>query len=81
MAGMFAVMAELERDLVVERSQAARDALKSRGGGAGRKRVLTPAQIRQARALKASGESATRIAETMGVGRATVYRYLTDAAA
>lgn len=81
MAGIFSVIAELERELIVERSQAARDALKARGGAPGRKRALTGAQVRQAKALKASGETATAIAATLGVSRATLYRALAEEAA
>ncbi|WP_149359850.1 recombinase family protein [Lolliginicoccus suaedae] len=77
-AGMFAVMAQLERDLIVERSQAARDALKARGGSVGRKRALTEDQARQARALKDRGETARAICETLGISRATLYRYLAE---
>lgn len=76
MAGFFAVMAELERELIIERSQAARDALKARGGSPGRKRALTEDQGGIARRMKANGETAATICATLGCSRATLYRVL-----
>ena len=77
-AGLFAVMAELERDLIAERAQAARDALAARGGSTGRKRVLNAEQAALARRMKAAGEPASVICTTLGCSRASLYRYLAD---
>jgi DNA invertase Pin-like site-specific DNA recombinase len=78
MAGIFAVMAELERELIIERSQAARDALKARGAAVGRKRALSEDQAALARRMKAQGETARTICAALGISRATLYRYLAD---
>lgn len=47
--GIFAVLAEFERELIRERTQAGMEAAKARGVHVGRPSKLTPAQIRQAR--------------------------------
>ena len=78
MAGIFSVVAELEHALIAERSQAARDALKARGGSPGRKKALDTDQVRKARALKAAGETAASICKTLGCGRSTLYRALSE---
>jgi DNA invertase Pin-like site-specific DNA recombinase len=64
---------ELELELGRERRAAVRDARRARGQSIGRnaKPVL-------ARRMHASGESATTIASTLGVSRATVYRVLAE---
>jgi len=73
---IFAGMAEYERTLILERSNAARQAARDRGKLPGRPRALTPDQLRQAMALRASGESVPGIMRTLGVSRSTLYRYL-----
>jgi DNA invertase Pin-like site-specific DNA recombinase len=45
----------------------------SRPGGSG---PLTPAQLRQARQLRAAGESIPNIMRTLGVAQSTLYRAL-----
>lgn len=75
-AGMFAVMAELERELINERSQAARDARKDRGQHVGRTPKLDEEQVALAKRMKANGETAATIAKAVGCSRATLYRAL-----
>ena len=75
-AGIFASLAEYERELIKERADAAREAARLRGRTGGRARALNEDKLRQARALRAGGESPTAIAKSLGVGRSTVYRYL-----
>lgn len=75
-AGVLASLAELELELGRERRAAAKAARKSRGLPIGRPKVLSDAQLRQAHALRASGEPVEQIARTLGVGRATLYRAL-----
>jgi DNA invertase Pin-like site-specific DNA recombinase len=77
-AGVLASLAELELELQRERRSAAKAARKSRGLPIGRPRALTPDQIRQAEALRATGEPIPVIAETLGVSRATLYRTLAE---
>ncbi|MFA1701655.1 recombinase family protein [Mycobacterium intracellulare] len=73
-AGVLASLAELELELGRERRAAAKAARKARDLPIGRPKKLTPAQVRQAEALRASGEPVPDIARTLGVSRATLYR-------
>ncbi|MFD9666584.1 recombinase family protein [Rhodococcus sp. NPDC059968] len=50
---------------------------RNRGRVGGRPRALTPVTVAQARTMKADGATMTAIAQALGVGRSTVYRYLT----
>jgi DNA invertase Pin-like site-specific DNA recombinase len=77
-AGVLASLAELELELGKERRTAARDARRARGQSIGRPKVLTDEKVALARRLHASGESASTLATTLGVSRATVYRVLND---
>lgn len=56
-------------------------AARSRGSRPGRPTVMTPDRVATVRSLAASGTPGTRIAATLGVGRASVYRALADNAA
>jgi DNA invertase Pin-like site-specific DNA recombinase len=76
--GIMASLAELELELGRERRTASRAARKARDLPIGRPRALTADQIRQAEALRASGEPVPVIAETLGVSRATLYRTLAE---
>jgi DNA invertase Pin-like site-specific DNA recombinase len=77
-AGVLASLAELELELGKERRTAARDARRARGQSIGRPKALTDEKVALARRMHDSGESATTIATTLGVSRATVYRVLSD---
>jgi DNA invertase Pin-like site-specific DNA recombinase len=75
-AGIFASLAEYERTLINERAAAAREARALRGKPVGRPRKLDDAKLRQAQALRASGETVAEVCALLGVGRATLYRAL-----
>lgn len=77
-AGVFASLAELERELIHERAAVAREAAKARGKQTGRPKKLDTEQVRLARQLRESGESVSTITKTLGISRATLYRVLTD---
>jgi DNA invertase Pin-like site-specific DNA recombinase len=77
-AGVLASLAELELELGRERRAAARDARRARGQHIGRPKVLDKSKMGLARRMHASGESASTIASTLGVSRATVYRVLAE---
>jgi DNA invertase Pin-like site-specific DNA recombinase len=78
-AGVLASLAELELELGRERRSAAREARRSRGQAIGRPRALNDSKAALARRMHASGESASTIAKTLGVSRATIYRVLAEA--
>jgi DNA invertase Pin-like site-specific DNA recombinase len=75
-AGVLASLAELELELGKERRMAARDARPARGQSIGRPKALDPSKAALAQRMHTSGESASTIAATLGVSRATVYRAL-----
>jgi DNA invertase Pin-like site-specific DNA recombinase len=66
-------LAEFERSLIVERTQAGLQAAKRRGRKLGRPIKLTAAQVEHARALLASGENGSTVARSFGVARSTLY--------
>lgn len=71
---LFASMAQFERSLIVERTQAGLLAAKKRGARLGRPPALKTAQIKHARKLIESGERPTAVASSLGVNRSTLYR-------
>jgi len=73
---IMAAMAEMERDLIRERTTAALIVARRGGRVGGRKTVMTPRRVEAARKLLASGMSAREIAPTIGVSVATLYRHL-----
>jgi len=77
-AGVLASLAELELELGKERRTAARDARRARGQSIGRPKALDLSKVALAQRMHATGESASTIASTLGVSRATVYRVLAD---
>jgi DNA invertase Pin-like site-specific DNA recombinase len=77
-AGVLASLAELELELGRERRAAAREARRARGQSIERPRALDKSKSALAQRMHASGESASTIAATLGVSRATVYRVLAE---
>jgi DNA invertase Pin-like site-specific DNA recombinase len=75
MAHMFMLMAEYERDLLRERLAEARASVERKGGRWGRPAALTADQALTARRMREAGVDIATIARTLGVSRATVYRY------
>lgn len=78
-AGIFATLAEYERELINERSAVAREAAAARGKQTGRPRAMTPQQVGIARRMRENGESIADIVDTLKVSRATIYRVLNAA--
>ena len=79
--GIFAALAQFERELIVERTHAGLRAARSRGRVGGRPPALTPAQVTTARTLYAVGDmTVPEIAQTLGVSTATIYRAVRAAA-
>src|SRR5215213_5207158 len=73
---VFGALAEFERDLIRERTQAGLRAARARGRVGGRPRKLTDAkQLELARALYDGGQTdIATICQTLGISRATLYR-------
>jgi DNA invertase Pin-like site-specific DNA recombinase len=77
---VMAALASMERDLIVERTNAGLAAARKQGRVGGRRRKMTDAKIASARTLLASGTPPADVAAVMGVSRATLYRRLSPAA-
>jgi DNA invertase Pin-like site-specific DNA recombinase len=73
---MMAAFAELERDIIHERTMAGLAAARTQGKVGGRPTVMDPDKLAAARVRRARGESPTQIARALGVSRASVYRHL-----
>ena len=74
---LFDALAEFERELIRERSQAGREAARARGRKGGRPPLVTSEKLAAAAAMRAQGElTMAQIARTLGVGRSTLYEHL-----
>jgi len=78
---VMASLAQMERELIVERTQAGLTAARQRGRVGGRKRKMTAARMEAGAQLLAAGQPAGDVAAALGVSRATLYRWLPAAAA
>jgi DNA invertase Pin-like site-specific DNA recombinase len=74
---VFGALAEFERDLIRERTHAGLQAARARGRLFGRPKLLSPQQIKQLQSLaKDEQNTVTEICQTLGISRATYYRYV-----
>jgi DNA invertase Pin-like site-specific DNA recombinase len=77
---IFASLAEFERDVIIERTQAGLKAARARGRRGGRPKGLTDAAKRKAVAAKAlyneGNLSVSEIAGNLGISKGTLYSYL-----
>lgn len=71
---IMAALAQMERELIAERTRAGLKAAKARGQELGRRRVITPEKMDTARHLLQTGKSIPEIAVTLGVSAPSVYR-------
>lgn len=75
--GIFASLAEFERELIRERTKAGLAAARARGRKGGRKFELTKTQVRLAQvAMKKRDTSVSDLCKELGIGRSTLYRYV-----
>ena len=74
---VFAALAEFERDLIRERTNAGLAAARARGRTGGRPSSLSPAQVKSARRMYEQQEmTVAQIGDVLGVSRTTIYRAL-----
>jgi DNA invertase Pin-like site-specific DNA recombinase len=73
---IMASLAQMERELIVERTQAGLAAARQRGRVGGRRRRMTPGKLESARALLAGGMPPKEVAHNLGVSVPTLYRWL-----
>lgn len=75
--GIFATLADFERDLIQERTMAGLAAARARGRAGGRPRVMTKQKLKAAMAMMADRENAARdVAAQLGVSLSTLYAYV-----
>ena len=79
MFGIFAALAEFERELIVERTRAGLAAARARGRTGGAEFKMTPAKLRMAQAAMANRDTSVEdLCKEMGITRTTLYRYVDE---
>ena len=73
---VMASLAEMERELIVERTRAGLETARRLGRKGGRKPKMTDSKIESARKLLASGIPPRDVAQNLGVSVPTLYRWL-----
>ena len=73
---VMASLAEMERDLNVERTRAGLEVARQRGRKGGRKPKMTNSKLESAKKLLASGVPPKDVAKNLGVSVPTLYRWL-----
>lgn len=73
---VMASLAQMERELLVERTRAGLDAARAQGRIGGRKRLMTDSKIDAAKKLLESGTLPKDVAANLGVSVPTLYRWI-----
>ncbi len=73
---VMASLAQMERELIAERTKAGLQVARKAGRIGGRKRSMTPAKIEAARTLMTQGTPAKDVAQSLGVSVPTLYRWV-----
>lgn len=73
---VMASLAQMERELMAERTKAGLAAAKAKGRVGGRRRKMTQSKIESAKQLLSSGSLPRDVAENLGVSIPTLYRWL-----
>lgn len=73
---IMASLAEMERELTVERTRAGLEIARQLGRKGGRKRIMTDSKIDSARKLLANGVPARDVAKNLGISVPTLYRWI-----
>src|SRR5271169_5190531 len=75
--GIFAALAEFERELIRERATAGLSSARARGRNGGRPYTMTPAKLRLAQAAMAKRDTkVSDLCTELGVTRQTLYRFV-----
>jgi len=73
--GVFAALAEFERELISERTRAGLASARARGRKGGRRPKMSPAKLRLAQAAMGKPETSVgALCEELGITRSTLYR-------
>ena len=73
---VMASLAEMERELTVERTKAGLEVARRLGRVGGRKRLMTQSKVESAKKLLASGIPPRDVAKNLGVSVPTLYRWI-----
>jgi DNA invertase Pin-like site-specific DNA recombinase len=73
---VMASLAQMERELIMERTRAGLEAARRQGRVGGRKRRMTDGKIEAARKLLAGGTPPQEVAHSLGVSIPTLYRWV-----
>jgi len=74
---IFGALAEFEREIIRERTQAGLTAARSRGRAGGRPKALTPKEVQMLNSMAADTSlTVPDICRTLGIGKTTFYRYV-----
>lgn len=75
--GIFASLAEFERELIRERTKAGLASARARGRVGGRRHALSPSKVRRAQAAMGKPETVVAdLARELGIDKTTLYRYV-----
>ena len=75
--GIFAALAEFERELIRERTIAGLSSARARGRNGGRPYIMTPAKLRLAQAAMAQRDTKVGdLCKELGITRQTLYRFV-----
>lgn len=72
---VMSALAEMERELIVERTRAGLAAAREQGRVGGRRRVMTTEVVEQCRRMLGTGATRQQVADVTGVGVKTIYKY------
>jgi len=73
---VMASLAQMERELIIERTRAGLEAAKRQGRVGGRKRRMSEGKVKAARKLLSSGTAPRDVAQSLGVSVPTLYRWV-----
>ena len=73
---VMSALAEMERELIVERTRAGLAAAREQGRIGGRRRIMTTEVVERCRQMLVNGASRQQVADVIGVDVKTIYKYL-----
>ncbi len=73
---VMASLAQMERELIVERTKAGLEAARKQGRRGGRKRKMTESKLKSAKKLLENGVPPKDVAKDLGISIPTLYRWL-----